>query len=67
MKLTIRHYPDRKKPVIVLEQGNQALVLGYLTDKRRERWLNTALGLDKGQNVTFEFECPWDLEQITER
>ena len=66
MKLAIRHYPDRKRPVIVLEQGNQALVLGYLTDKRRERWLNIALDLDKGQNATFEFECPWDLDQITE-
>lgn len=66
MKLAIRHYPDRKRPVIVLEQGNQALVLGYLTDKRRERWLNIALDLDEGQNAVFEFECPWDLEQITE-
>ena len=66
MKLAIRHYTDRKRPVIVLEQGNQALVLGYLTDKRREMWLNIALDLDEGQNAAFEFECPWDLEQITE-
>lgn len=67
MKLAIRHFPDRKKPVIVLEQGNQALILGYLTDSRRERWLREALDLEKEQNIAFEFYCPWELEQITER
>lgn len=64
MILAIRHYPDRKKPAVVLEQGNQAVILGYLTDKRREQWLNTALDV---KQAAFEFECPWNLEQITER
>ena len=64
MRLVIRHYPERKKPAIVLEQGNRAVILGYLTDKRREKWLNTALD---AKQAVFEFDCPWDLEQITER
>lgn len=43
MVIAIRHFPDRKRPCIVLEEGNQALVLGYLTDQKREKWLKMAL------------------------
>lgn len=28
-KISIKHFPDRKKPCLVLEQGNRGLVLGY--------------------------------------
>ena len=34
MILAIRHFPDRKRPCIVLEENNQAVVLGYLTNKK---------------------------------
>lgn len=67
MIITIRHFSNRKKPAIVLEKGNQAVILGYLTDKRREQWLRTALDVEQGQQVKIEFDCPWELEQITER
>jgi hypothetical protein len=46
MLLAIRHFPDRKRPVIVLEEGNKCLVIGYLTDKRREEWLRKATGVE---------------------
>ena len=42
MILAVRHYPDRKRPCLVLEEGNKAVVLGYLTDKEREGWLRKA-------------------------
>ena len=42
MILTIRHFPDRKRPAIVLEEDTQCLVIGYLTDHKRERWLRKA-------------------------
>jgi hypothetical protein len=28
--LVIRHFPDRKKPCLVLEQGNECIVIGTL-------------------------------------
>jgi len=34
--LVIRHFPDRIKPCICLEQGNQALVIGTLRNKECE-------------------------------
>lgn len=34
--LVIRHFPDRAKPCICLEQGNQALVIGTLRNKECE-------------------------------
>ncbi len=45
MILTIRHFPDRKRPCIVLEEGNRAVVIGYLTDREREGWLRKAFNL----------------------
>ena len=32
--LAIRHFPDKKRPCLVLEQGNQCVILGYLTDRK---------------------------------
>lgn len=45
MILAIRHFPDRKRPCIVLEEGNKAVVIGYLTDAEREGWLRKAFNL----------------------
>ena len=42
MILAIRYFPDRKRPCLVLEEGNQAVVLGYLTNREREGWLRKA-------------------------
>lgn len=54
MILAIRHFPDRKRPCIVLEENNQAVVLGYLTNKKREKWLRRAFNIA-------ESECQWAL------
>ena len=42
MILAIRHFPDRKRPCLVLEDGNKGIVLGYLLDERKEKILNKA-------------------------
>lgn len=48
--LTIRHFPDRKKPCLMLEQGNKGLVVGYIRNTECERLLRTFLIRD---NRTF--------------
>lgn len=48
--LTIRHFPDRKKPCLMLEQGNEGLVVGYIRNTECERLLRTFLIKD---NRTF--------------
>ena len=44
MQIVIRHYPDRKKPCLVLEQGNQGIVLGTFRNVEMERLYTLALG-----------------------
>lgn len=64
MLLAIRHFPDRKRPCIVLEEGNQALVLGYLTDKKREKWLRMALMLENEYQVAIQVNSLYTLDEI---
>lgn len=61
MELAIRHFPDRKKPCLVLKEGNRALVLGYLTDEKRETWLRKAL-----MGVAIELHSMYTLDEIIE-
>jgi len=44
MQIVIRHYPNRKKPCLVLEQGNQGIVLGTFRNTEMERLYTLALG-----------------------
>ena len=32
--VAVRHYPDRKKPCLVIEQGNQGLVLATFQNEK---------------------------------
>lgn len=57
MIIAIRHYPDRKRPCLVLEEGNQAVVLGYLTDKEREEWLRKAFNIAESK-YQWALVCP---------
>ena len=68
MILAIRHFPDRKRPCIVLEeeQGCQALVLGYLTDIKREKWLRMALMLENASQLAVQVNSLYDLNEIME-
>lgn len=66
MLLAIRHFPDRKRPCIVLEEGNQALVLGYLTDTKREKWLRMALMKENELQVGFQVNSLYTLDEIME-
>lgn len=65
MILTIRHYSDRKRPCLVLEDNNQAVVLGYLTSKEREEWLRSAFEIG-GTGNQWAIVCPTEntLEAI---
>ena len=42
--LAIRHFPDRKKPCLMLEQGNEGLVVGYIRNAECERLINKFFG-----------------------
>lgn len=64
MILAIRHFPDRKRPCIVLEEGNQALVLGYLTDRKREKWLSKALMMENAKQLALQVNSLYNLSEI---
>lgn len=66
MILAIRHFPDKKKPCIVLEENNQALVLGYLIDKKREEWLRKAVMIENGYQLAIQVNSLYDLNEIME-
>lgn len=66
MILAIRHFPDRKRPCIVLEEGCQALVLGYLTDRKREKWLRMALMRENDFQLAVQVNSLYDLNEIME-
>lgn len=57
MILAIRHFPDKKRPCLVLEENNQAVVLGYLTNKKRERWLRRAFNIAESK-YQWALTCP---------
>lgn len=56
MILVVRHFPDRKRPCIVLEEGNKSVVIGYLINEERETWLKEAF--DCENNRTFAIKTP---------
>ena len=64
MILAIRHFPDRKRPCLVLEEGNQCVVLGYLTDRKRECWLRRAFTCGARTQWAIKFNCPFTLDEI---
>ena len=66
MLLAIRHFPDKKRPCIVLEENNQALVLGYLTDTKREKWLRMALMREDEYQVAIQVNSLYTLDEIME-
>ena len=62
-KLVIRHFPDRKKPCICLEQDNQAIVIGTIRNAECEelwqRFFNRGC-------VVKEMEAFEDMGEVTE-
>jgi hypothetical protein len=67
MTLAIRHFPDKKRPCIVLEENNQALVLGYLTDAKREKWLRKALMMENATcGLAVQINSLYDIDEILE-
>ena len=54
MQITIRHYPDRKKPCLVLEQGNQGIVLASFRNAEMERLYTLALGGNNTMVMNYE-------------
>jgi len=66
MLIAIRHFPDKKRPCIVLEENNQALVLGYLTDRKREEWLRKALMTENAYQLAIKVNSLYTLDEIME-
>lgn len=66
MLVAIRHFPDRKRPCIVLEESNQAVVLGYLTDQKREKWLRMALMREDDFQLALQVNSSYTLDKIME-
>lgn len=66
MILAIRHFPDKKRPCIVLEEGSQGIVLGYLTDRKREKWLRMALMREDDFQLAVQVNSLYGLNEIIE-
>ena len=66
MVIAIRHFPDKKRPCIVLEEDNKALVLGYLTDAKREKWLRKALMMENSLQLAIQVNSLYDIDEILE-
>lgn len=66
MLIAIKHYPDRKRPCIVLEEDNRSLVLGYLTDRKREKWLRKALMREDEYQLVLQVNSLYGLNEILE-
>ncbi len=64
MILAIRHFPDKKSPCIVLEEDNKALVLGYLTDRKREKWLRMALMREDIFQLAVQVNSLYTIDEI---
>lgn len=47
MRIVVRKYPDRKKPCLVLEQGNQGIVLATFQNDKMMKLYFEALGGNK--------------------
>ena len=54
MQIVIRHYPNRKKPCLVLEQGNQGIVLASFRNAEMERLYTLALGGNNTMVMNYE-------------
>lgn len=54
MQIVIRHYPDRKKPCLVLEQGNQGIVLASFRNAQMEQLYTLALGGNNTMVMNYE-------------
>ena len=65
MILAIRHFSDRKRPCIVLEEGNKAVIQGYLTNRTREGWLRKAFNLTNTVSLAIETHSLYGLDEIT--
>ena len=59
-KISIKHFPDRKKPCLVLEQGNRGLVLGYFRSDEMVKVLDLAMGGSK----SLVFECDKTINEM---
>ena len=46
IRIMVRHFPDRKKPCLMLEEGNQGIVLGTFRNEWTARLFKQAIGGD---------------------
>lgn len=63
MKICVRKYPDRKKPCLVLEQGNQGIVLATFRSEEMLKLYSEALG---GNNIIEILNDHRSIEEMLE-
>lgn len=54
MQIVIRHFPDRKKPCLMLEQGNQGIILATFRNADMEKLYTLALGGNNTIQMNYE-------------
>lgn len=60
--IAVRHYPDKKKPCLVIEHGNQALVIATF---RNESMVNVLRKLI-GENKCLEIDDSRTIDELLE-
>ena len=51
IQIVVRHFSDRKKPCLMLEEGNQGIVLGTFRNEEMVKLFKRALGGDRIQRM----------------
>ena len=59
-------FSRQERPCIVIEENNQVLVLGYLTDRKREEWLRKAAMMENGYQLALKINSLYTLNETME-
>lgn len=60
--IAVRHYPDRKKPCLVIEHGNQALVIATFRNNGMVNVLKKLIG----ENKCLEIDDSRTIDELLE-
>ena len=63
IQIVVRHFPDRKKPCLMLEEGNQGIVLGTFRNEEMVQLFKRALG---GEGIQRQYDRNFFKDWIDE-
>ena len=65
MRIVIEYFPDRKRPCIMLEEGNVGVIIGSLSNEKWEKMLRKACGIGEKRILGIALsDCKYTLEEL---